>query len=253
MSEVNRSHPKALRKLVKQTLLSLKLPKEYVILLGVSGGSDSMALMHVLYTLQEECSFALHCIGVNHNLREEAQQELDIASKFAESLLVPFYKAKVFINGDSNVQEKARVKRYQVFSELKDKLHESLGKDVYISTGHHMEDRAETLLLRIIRGTSVQGLNVLEPLNGALLRPMIHARKRDVMLHIKRKNIPYCEDPSNAKVDVYRRSKVRFELIPLLQQMNPNIVEALCELSISAKHPEITGVRTERKKILNSK
>lgn len=245
MSEVNKSHPMSLRNRVKKTLKELPLPDKYIILLGVSGGSDSMALMHVLSTLQDECNFSLHCMGVNHNLREEAHEEIKKAQEFSNKLLVPFYKASVFINGKDNVQEKARKERYRVIQEVKGKLKE-IGVPVYIATAHHMEDKAETVLLRMIRGTSVAGLNVLEPLKGELLRPMIHARKRDVMLHIERKDVPYSDDPSNAKVELYQRSKVRHILMPLLKEMNPNIVQSLYELSVSAEHPEITGRRTER-------
>lgn len=252
MSEVNRSHPKALRKIVKQTLQSLPLPKDkYVILLGVSGGSDSMALMHVLSTLQEECGFHLHCMGVNHNLRPEAKAELDIAQRFAREKLIPFYRASVFINGEDNIQCKARDARYTVLKEMQDSLQNSLKKKVYLSSAHHMEDKAETVLLRMIRGTSVKGLNVLEPLKGDVLRPMIRARKRDVMLHIERKGIPYSNDPSNKKVHKYQRSKVRYEVMPILQEMNPNVIESLCALAESAKYPEVSGTRREREKKLS--
>lgn len=249
MSENNRSHPKSLRKIVRDTLKECSLPEGSVILLGVSGGSDSMALMYALSTLQSECKFHLHCIGVNHNLREEAQSEIDKARQFAQKLFIPFYVASVFIKQKSNIQENARIERYRVINETKELLKKSLKTNVYVSSAHHMEDKAETILLRIIRGTSVKGLNVLEPLKGDLLRPMIKARKRDVMLYIKRKNIPYSDDPSNMNTKKYQRSKVRYELLPLLEKMNPNIVATLCELSDSAKYPEITGMRMNRKSL----
>src|SRR5690606_35989458 len=99
MSETNRSNSFRLRETVKQTLLNECVVKRGAnILLGVSGGSDSMALMHVLSTLQDEVGFNLYAVGINHNLRPEAAHELDIAYALAKSLLVPFYKKSIFIS-----------------------------------------------------------------------------------------------------------------------------------------------------------
>lgn len=244
MSELNRSHPPALRRTIKKTLLECKLPPGSKILLGVSGGMDSMALMHVLHSLQQELNFTLYCCGVNHNLRPEAQTELDIAKGFADALCVPFIFKSVHIDAKSNIQERARILRYQALNQVKE-----LVQADYVCTAHHTEDRAETVLMRIIHGTSIKGLKVMQALNGTLLRPMIKARKRDVELHVQRKSIPYSDDPSNLKVDVYTRSKIRYQVMPELQKMNPNIVDALCELSNSAMFPEVTGKRMQRKAI----
>ena len=147
-----------------------------------------MALMHVMYTLQEQLDFKLYIVAVDHGLREDAKTEVDIAFNYAMLISnnsLPFFFKKVTISGSSNIQEKARNERYKAIREVK----ESIGAD-YIATAHHMEDKAETVLMRVIRGTSVKGLNVLEPINKDILRPMIKARKRDVMLHISRKSIP---------------------------------------------------------------
>lgn len=246
MSETNRSHPKALRKTVKQTLAVLPIFGKKIIL-GLSGGSDSMALLHVLATLRKDFNFELVACGVNHNLRTEASQELIIAEEFCKSLNVVFFKRDIYLNNGGNIQERARDARYAALRGLKESI-----KADYICTAHHAEDKAETVLMRIIRGTSVSGLNVLEPMSGDLLRPMIEAKKRDVMLHITRKSIPYSDDPSNLKKDVYLRSKIRMELIPFLTEINPNIVDALCELSKSAKHPDVKGLRKDRRKIISN-
>lgn len=243
MSAVNRSHPPALRKTVKKTLRNeCSIPKGSKLLLGVSGGSDSMALLHVLGTLQEDLGFTLYAVGVNHHLRDEAGAELDKAEAFASTLNVPFFKKDIYLEDGGNIQERARNARYKAIREVQDEVHAN-----FICTAHHAEDRAETVLMRIVRGTSVKGLDVLDPQCGNILRPMIRARKREVMLHIERKNIPYSDDPSNKKVDKYLRSKMRYEIIPALQEINPNIVEALCELSNSVKNPDVMGKRQDRK------
>jgi tRNA(Ile)-lysidine synthase len=246
MSEVKRSHPPALRNTVKKTLSKLPTIKNSHIILGVSGGSDSMALLHVMSTLRNDFNFRLTVVGVNHNLRIEASSELDLVEDFCKKLNVDFYRKDIYLNGSNNIQSRARDERYKAIRKVK----EELGAD-FIATAHHSNDRAETVLIRILRGTSVKGLSVLEPLNGELLRPMIYAKKRDVMIHIERKKIQYAEDPSNKKVEKYLRSKIRYEILPELEKINPNVIDSLCELAESAKYPEITGLRNERRKALN--
>jgi tRNA(Ile)-lysidine synthase len=243
MSEVKRSHPPALRRTVKNTLNKLPTIKNSHIILGVSGGSDSMALLDVMATLRDDFKFKLTVVGVNHNLRSEAGSELDLVESYCQKLNVDFHRKDVYLNGKGNIQSRARDERYKAIREVK----EAIGAD-FIATAHHSNDRAETVLIRVLRGTSVKGLSVLEPLNGELLRPMIYAKKRDVMLHIERKKIQYAEDPSNKKVEKYLRSKIRYQIIPELEKINPNIIDSLCELAESAKHPDITGQRNERKK-----
>ena len=240
MAESKRSHPPALRNTVRKTLLECDV-KNKSILLGLSGGSDSMALLHVLSTLKNEFGYQLFCCGVNHNLREEAQKELDIARDFCYKLGITFYQKDIYIEGKPS-QDKARNLRYKALRELKEHINAD-----YICTAHHFEDKAETVLIRIIRGTSVSGLDVLNTVSSDLIRPMIRAKKRDVMLHISRNNIPYSDDPSNKKTEVYLRSKVRYEVLPLLAQINPNICDVLCALSESAKDPEISGKKEVRK------
>src|SRR5690606_12871153 len=169
----------------------------------------------------KECCFFLYAVGIDHSLRPEAREELNTVKKYISNLnhdgIIPFYTKKVFLHKGGNMQERARDARYEAIREVK----AMIGAD-FIATAHHAEDRAETVLMRIIRGTSVGGLNVLEPQCNDVLRPMIRAKKRDVMLHIDRKKIPYCEDPSNKNVDKYLRSKVRYEIIPELKKINPN-------------------------------
>ncbi len=249
MSQNNRSHPPALRKTVRDTLKECFIPNGSKILLGVSGGSDSMALLHVLYGLQKELGFSLYAVGINHGLRPEAKSELDMVRDYLSTLnhhgVVPLFIKRISLKEGGNIQERAREARYEAIREIQN----FIGAD-FICTAHHMEDKAETVLMRIIRGTSVKGLDVLNPQCNDVLRPMIRAHKRDVMLHVQRKSIPYCEDPSNKNVDKYLRSKIRYEVMPSLQEINPNIVECLCELSQSAKNPDIMGKRLDRKQCL---
>lgn len=228
MGITNRSHPPGLRTTVKKFFKETGIKNSHIIL-GVSGGSDSMSLLHVLASLRSDFGLHISAVGIDHGLREAAKEELSTAKEYCDSISVPFFKRKITISDCGNLHENARNERYSIFREIK----ENIGAD-YIATAHHAEDLAETVLMRIIRGTTLKGLHTLLPVNDDVIRPMIRARKREVMMHIEKMKIPYHEDPSNAMVEKYRRSKVRHELIPLLQEMNPNIVQSLVNLSIEA-------------------
>jgi tRNA(Ile)-lysidine synthase len=97
-------------------------------------------------------------------------------------------------------------------------------------TAHHADDRAETVLIRLLRGTSLSGLSVLRARKENLLRPMIRARRADVTRHVERHSLPYAEDPSN-RDQRFLRVRVRLELVPLLERLSPRIVEHLNELA----------------------
>lgn len=232
MSNSKRSHAPSLWRTVKKTLINeCQIEPNSHLLLGVSGGSDSMALLNVLARLRKESdlNFKLSVVGVNHNLRKEAADEMLLVERVCEKLKVDCYIENVYIEGESNLQCKARDARYAAFEKVKNKC-----KADYVVTAHHNLDRAETVLMRIIKKTTADKLAVLKPKTGNILRPMILATKNDVMLYIKRKNIEYCEDPSNKKVEKYLRSKIRYEIMPILEEVNPNIVAALCGLSDSS-------------------
>lgn len=230
MSLTNQSHPKSLRKQVKDALrfkTSIK-PNDHL-LLAVSGGSDSMALLYALSTLREELDFKLSAITINHGLRQESVNEVKLVQDYCQSLHVDCYVDELNLKSGSNTQERAREARYKSFNYIKDIIEAD-----FIITAHHKEDRAETILMRILTGTSVSGLDVLRYESNGLLRPMIGAYKRDVMLYIERNNIPYVEDPSNKHTEKYLRSKMRYDIMPELLKINPNLAEALCKLSDNA-------------------
>jgi tRNA(Ile)-lysidine synthase len=231
MKQEKRSHPRSLWRTVKKTLQEeCNIPNGSHLLIGVSGGSDSIALLNVLAILSKEMYFRVSAIGINHNLREEAASELDVAESLAKSLGVPFYKRNVYLGDGGNVQSRARDLRYAAIRELQNEI----GAD-FIVTAHHANDRAETVLMRIMKKTTAPALNVLNAQFEDVLRPMIRAYKCDVMLYIERNKLTYCEDPSNKNTKKYLRSKIRYDIMPMLAEVNPNIIEALCSLSDSAR------------------
>lgn len=194
-------------------------------LVAVSGGPDSMALLHVLGLLRRELAFGLFAHGVDHGLRSEAAAELDLAEGFARSLEVPFERTQVQIAPGGNLQARARDVRWRAL-----RAAASRAGARKIATGHHADDRAETMLMRILRGTGAAHLGVLPALDGDRIRPMLRARRADVQAHIRRHRIPHSNDPSNLDPR-FLRTRVRLELLPALERLNPRVVEHMYALA----------------------
>ena len=184
-----------------------------------------MALLHVLSLLRHKVGFGLFAHGVDHGLRPDASSELDLAEGFARSLSVPFGRSRVLVAPGGNLQARAREARWAVLRAAASQV----GAD-RIATGHHADDRAETLLIRLLRGTGPGGLAVLPPRDGDRVRPLYRARRADVQAHVSRHHIPHVADPSN-RDPRFLRTRVRHELLPLLERLSPRVVEHLCHLA----------------------
>jgi tRNA(Ile)-lysidine synthase len=195
------------------------------VLVAVSGGPDSMALLHVLGLLRRERAFGLFAHGVDHGLRSEAAAELDVAGTFARSLDVPFDRTRVRVPPGGNLQARARDARWEAL-----RVAASRAGALRIATGHHADDRAETMLMRVLRGTGARHLGVLPALDGDRIRPMLRARRADIEAHIQRHRIPHSSDPSN-RDPRFLRSRVRYELLPVLERLNPRVVEHMVALA----------------------
>jgi tRNA(Ile)-lysidine synthase len=235
-----RTHPPSLITLTAATLREEGLaPRGTSVLVAVSGGPDSMALLHVLARLRSKHGFSLFAHGIDHGLRPEAPAELDLAEALARALDVPFRRTRVDVAAGGNLQARARKARYAA-------LH-AAAREVgatRVATGHHADDRAETLLMRILRGAGPGGLAVLPPIAAFpipvrtpaddapiyLVRPLVRARRAEVEAHIARHGIRFAEDPSNAQ-SRYLRTRVRKELMPILTALDPRVVEHLCALA----------------------
>lgn len=203
------------------------------ILLGVSGGPDSMALLTVLTQLAPTVGYRLAACGVDHGLRPDAALELDLAEQYCRTLGVPFQRRQVNVPGTSNLQARARAARYEALSECAAALDLT-----YIATAHHQEDRAETVLLRILRGAGPNGLVVLGPKLGNRLRPMIRASRQSVRDFVNQLRIPHAFDPSNHNPR-FARVRVRDQLLPLMLDLSPGIIEHLCNLADELAEPPL--------------
>jgi tRNA(Ile)-lysidine synthase len=221
-----RSHPPALLTIVERTLREeCALPKGARVLVAVSGGGDSMALLDVLCRLAGRLGLVLHAHGVDHGLRPEAGAELDLAADLARAHGVPFTCSRVTVARRGNLQSRAREARFEALWSAAEAANAE-----WLATAHHADDRAETVLMRLLRGAGPGGLAVLSPRQGRMLRPLIRARKRDVVAHLERHRLPFASDPSN-RDRRYLRVRVREELIPLLETLEPQVVRHLNALA----------------------
>ena len=208
------------------------LPAERVVI-GVSAGADSMALLYVLVKIcktdyPDTDFMAAH---LNHGIRgEEADQDEDLVRSFCEKLGVPLSVRKLDIPAISkekktSVETQGRLERYAFFSEL---CGES---DARIAVAHHMDDQAESIVMHIFRGCGMEGLLGMQPRNGDVIRPFLNVRKSEILEFCKENNIPYREDRTNSD-PAYARNFWRNEIFPRIDRgvhMSP--VEALNGLS----------------------
>ncbi len=225
----HRSHPPSLLRIVERTLREeCRLAAGDCLLLAVSGGGDSTAMLHVMARLAPRFGVGLFAHGVDHGLRDEAGRELDQAASLASELGVEFTRTKISLEHGGNLQARARKGRYAALEQRAQELGGAL-----IVTAHHADDRAETVLLRLMRGAGLLGLGVLGPREARLLRPMIRARKSDITAHLTRHELSFSSDPSNDNTH-YLRVKARKELLPILVDSSPGIVEHFCALADQA-------------------
>jgi tRNA(Ile)-lysidine synthase len=216
------SHPPALQRRTERTLREeTPLQPGDRILVAISGGGDSVALLHVLARLAPRLRYELCAHGVDHGLRAAASAELDLAEQLAQQLGVPFERSELGLAAGGNLQARAREARYAAL----DAAAERAGAR-WVATAHHASDRAETLLLRLLRGSSPQALGVLPAAAERRLRPFIRSPKSAVSLHLERHGLSYADDPSN-RDPRFLRTRIREELLPLLEQLTPGAVRRL--------------------------
>lgn len=224
----------ALKTVARRLLETEAAVRGTTILAAVSGGPDSMAMLDVLATLQAPLGFTLHGHGVDHGLRAGAAEELALARRHADSREVPFTTTTLAVRRGGNLQARARDARRAALHEVA----ASIGAR-YVATAHHADDRAETFLMRLLRGAGPKGLAVLPPVSPfvrgdrsiELLRPVLRARREDILTHLLRRKIPYATDPSNVDPR-FLRARVRAELLPLMSALGPGFVDrvsALCD------------------------
>ncbi|MCL8208564.1 MAG: tRNA lysidine(34) synthetase TilS [Actinomycetia bacterium] len=207
------------------------LPPQSAVVAGVSGGRDSMALAAVLVSLAPEFRWELVIAHVHHGLRgDEADQDAAFVEAWADRWHVPFRLLRVAVDPapGQSLEMAAREARHRALAEVARPLG---GR---IALGHHLDDQAETVLLRLLRGTGVGGLAAMRPVHGPVVRPLLGYPRAVLTEFLAAVGVPWREDATNADVSILR-NRVRHRLLPLLAaEYNPRVVEALGRLARSA-------------------
>ena len=205
----------------KFMLDELNLHYNESVVVAVSGGPDSMALLHLLVRIKQAIDITVICAHVNHNVRKESADELLFVEKFCMQHGVIFESMKIDDYGDDNFHNEARTKRYNYFKKI---VHKYNAK--YLFTAHHGDDLIETILMRIARGSTLRGYSgfseILNMPDYTIVRPLIKVTKDEIIKYDKQHKINYVLDSSNQK-DVYTRNRFRKYIVPGFKKEDKNI------------------------------
>lgn len=193
----------------------------YSIVVGVSGGPDSMALLHLMSSIKKVIDIEVVCAHVNHNVRKESSSEKVFVEKFCLNHGIVFESMKIEDYGDDNFHNEARSKRYNYFGNIVKKYGAK-----YLLTAHHGDDLIETILMRIVRGSTLRGYSGFSKIvkfeDYTILRPLINVTKDEIFEYNKNNNIAFVQDASNQK-DVYTRNRFRKYIVPEFKKEDPNV------------------------------
>ncbi len=201
------------------------------VVVAVSGGADSVALLHALWAIRLDFHLSLVAAHLNHGLRPEGEREALWVGRMTGKLGIPFHPGKVDVRSFQKqkaltLQEAGRELRYSFLQEVASKC-----RAAKIAWGHTADDQAESLIIRLLRGSGTRGLSGIPPVrDGIHIRPLIETWRKEIEDYLGSQNIAYLTDPSNQSL-LYLRNRVRHELLPLLQQYNPRIRQILVQMA----------------------
>lgn len=206
--------------------------KNEPILVAVSGGVDSMVLLHLLHSIDSYNLVVAHC---NYNLRKESILDEALVQSYCLEHKIPFvsksFKTKTIAKTQKKgIQETARKLRYDFFNEVR--INQNIQ---WVFTAHHQNDDAETILFNLIRG--IDGLKGIPAVSNFVLRPLLSITKNELVKYASQLHIPYREDNSN-KQNKYSRNKIRNTILPKLEKINPAAIDHLIQNSQLYKHTQ---------------
>lgn len=196
------------------------------ITVGVSGGVDSMALLHILWRLSAREGWKVQAVHVHHGLRgAEADADAAYVEEICRCWSIPFAAVRLDVAAEAEkrklgVEETGRILRYEALRRAA-----AGGK---IAVAHHANDQAETLLMRLCRGTGTKGLAAMRPVRGDVIRPLLFCGREEIEAYCRRENILWREDSTNQEV-TYTRNRLRHQVMPLLEQVHEGSIRHLSE------------------------
>ena len=203
------------------------------ILIGVSGGPDSVALLHILNSLSGKLGFSLFIAHLDHMLRKDSIKDAEFVKKLSRELKIPLVAGRVNVKAlakNNSIEEAARNARFAFFFKAARKIRANK-----IALAHNLDDQAETVLMRVLRGTGLNGISGILPkrkISGyEVIRPLLEVKRSEIETYLKNNKIRARQDRSNLK-DIYFRNKIRNNLLPLLENdYSPNLKELLANLA----------------------
>lgn len=217
-----------------ENLKQFNLKKNTSILLAVSGGEDSVTMLDLFSKYKDMFNLNLFVCHFNHSLRKEADFDENFVKNLSIKYNLKFFSKKEDVEKFSyenkfSTEEGARILRYKFFNEVI----ESENID-FLATAHNKDDLAETVIMRILRGTGINGLIGITKKRNNIIRPLLDFSKAQIKNYVLENNLKFVQDNTNF-LDVYKRNNIRLNLIPKLKKdFNPNVVDALCKLSTIA-------------------
>ena len=207
------------------------ITKNDKVLVGVSGGTDSMCLLSLLEKASKKMGFDFIAVHINHNLRgEESVRDESFVEKYCQKNNIKLICESVDVNKYAKkyaktIEQAARELRYEMFDKIMQKE-----KATVLAVAHHKDDQAETILMHIARGSSLKGARGMSLKNGNTIRPLLNFTREDIEQYNKANKIPSIKDSSNDDVN-YNRNYIRHKVIPSLEKAYPDIVNSLCRFA----------------------
>ena len=210
------------------------------ILIAFSGGPDSMFLYYILKTLQKEYNLKISLIYINHNLRDDVDNDIKL---YIKNIDVKKYAKE----NKKSIELAARELRYEIINKTLIEIEYNK-----IATGHNLDDNVETLIFRLIRGTSTKGLKGIPIKRGNIIRPILHFEKTEIIKFLNEKNIEYVNDYTNLEND-YTRNYIRNKIFPMFSNINLNFKVKINELIEEMNYDKISENKIALIKMLENK
>ncbi len=203
-------------------MLKIDVTKKYA--LAVSGGADSMAMLHAFAHHLPRPSFFV--VTINHNIRPEGASDCQFVENYCKRLGIECYMFDIDVptharENKLSVETSARILRYQIF--------DNLNCD-YVCTAHHARDHAETVLMHIIRGSGLVGAQGIKQYNGRYFRPLLNITKEHIEHYLQQNNVPFVVDQTNAD-DKYMRNYIRNKVLPILRDVCPSVEQNIARFA----------------------